>query len=94
VPPAARATWQSAAAGVRIAWTTSGLPSGLEIAVQRIDPLRETWAPVTGFGPATAGYVDDVAVESGHSYRYRLRARDARGRVSEDEPLLGPVAVP
>jgi hypothetical protein len=44
--------------------------------------------------PAGDGAVEDLAIVSGHLYLYRLRSRDGLGRLSRDEPEIGPVTVP
>jgi hypothetical protein len=94
VPPTAEAAWQTAQHAVRISWLAAGLPAGLDVAVQRMDLIQEHWTTVSGWMAAASGGVEDTSVASGHSYLYRLRARNKLGRTSQKESEIGPVDVP
>jgi hypothetical protein len=94
VPPTATAAWQPAQQVVRIVWAVGGTPTGLEVALQKMDLVQEQWAAVGGWSPAATGAVEDPSVTPGHAYLYRLRARNMLGRTSQREPEIGPVIVP
>ena len=94
VPPPANAAWDAGASVVRVTWAPAGLAAGLEVSVQRTVDGDDTWQRVSGWQPATVGTIDDGRAASGATYTYRLRARRADGRLSENEPVVGPVIVP
>jgi len=93
-PPAAAAAWNAARSVVEITWPTAGLAAGLEVALQRTEDGDEHWVRISGWVAASSGSIADAGARSGRSYRYRLRARTAAGRTSENEPIIGPIAVP
>ena len=93
-PPQGSAAWNAGQQAVAVSWTTTGLPPGLELLVQRTEQSIDMWRSVTAWLPASTGSAFDATAASGTTYLYRLRVRTAAGGVSVDEPQLGPVAVP
>ena len=94
VPPQATASWQASQQTVLISWPIAGLPAALEVLAERMDILRDQWVAVREWIPAGSTPLQDPGAASGHTYLYRLRARNAAGRLSEDEPAIGPVSIP
>jgi hypothetical protein len=95
VPPSAEATWNAATQTVKVIWNTTNLPQDLELSLQRSDVADdEFWFRIKGWTPAIAGQIDDVRLLGGSTYQYKLRARNKAGRLSDNEPVIGPISIP
>ena len=94
VAPPGSVVWLPQQQAVHITWTSAGLPSGLEVLIQRMDQSVEAWVRASDWILANVGFADDAAIETGHAYLYRLRVRNTLGRTSQNEALLGPVTIP
>ena len=93
-PPRGVGAWDAAAGVVRINWPTAGLPAGLNVLVQRADLGGQLWRTLGDWLPAAAGSFEDGDVSPRQKYLYRLRARDALGKVSKFEFAFGPIEIP
>lgn len=94
LPPHAGAIWNGAAHTVSVTWSTEALPDDLEVSLQRADAEDDLWLRIKGWTPAAAGEIDDVRVLGGSTYQYKLRARNKAGRLSDNEPVIGPISIP
>jgi len=95
VPPSAEATWNAATQTVKVIWNTTNLPQDLELSLQRSDAADDDfWLRIKGWTPAIAGQIDDVRLLGGSTYQYKLRARNKAGRLSDNEPVIGPISIP
>ena len=79
---------------MRISWPVEIRGASLLLALQRRTPDGAGWSWIGGWTPMSRGYLDDPDAVSGETYLYRLRARSGAGRISRNEPILGPVSVP
>jgi hypothetical protein len=93
-PQGATLTWDGVAEAVVITWPTIGIPAGTSICVQRFNPGFLVWQSVSPWLAGAAGRYANTRVRRGFEERYRLRVRDARGRVSDDEAEIGSIVVP
>jgi len=94
VPPSASALWLSPQQLVEVAWSVANVPPGLEVMLLRSLVGDDYWNRATPWAPAASGSVRDAAVQSGSTYVYRLHVRAPSGRISENEPLIGPLSIP
>lgn len=86
--------WDAIAETVIVTWSTVGIPAGASICVQRFDPNSFNWQSISPWLSAAVGQYANRRVRRGSEETYRLRIRDARGRVSDDEPEIGSIVIP
>ncbi len=93
-PQGTTLTWDAITEAVVITWPTVGIPPETSVCVQKFDPGFLVWQSVSPWLPAATGRYDNTRVRRGTEESYRLRVRDARERVSDDEPAIGSVVIP
>jgi hypothetical protein len=82
------------AQSVHVTWPASGIAPDIQLSLQRADDGDDLWTRVQNWTAASAGQVDDPHAISGATYQYRLKARNGAGRLSHDEPVIGPLHIP
>ncbi len=93
-PPVTTLTWDGLAEEVVITWSMVGVAQGTSICVQRFDPEFFVWRSVSPWLSAAVGRYTDSRIRRAAEQTYRLRVRDARERVSDNEPPIGSIVVP
>ena len=95
-PPAAQAVWDAALGAVVVTWNAAGRAPEETVLLQRLNAEMEvpSFKRISLWTPIDVARLEDRSVESGHTYTYRLRTRRGTARVSQNEPELGPIAVP
>nr|WP_263327078.1 hypothetical protein [Neobacillus sp. Marseille-Q6967] len=92
--PIVQVVWDPNNQAVQVTWSVSNLPPNWEMMLQRSEEGFENWRGVSDWIPSSKGVMFDSSVKSGDTYSYRLRVRDSRGRLSQNETIYGPISIP